>query len=171
MPKPAKPKKKAPRERGRPTSYRPEHCQTVMKLCRMGATLVEISTFLGVTEKTMFNWRMAHPEFDEAFFTGLKDPNARVEVSLFKQAVGYFMDEEDIRVIDGKVVRVPIRKWYPPTPSAAIFWAKCKMGWREQAEDQAEPATIEHEEVLESPRQIARRVLFLIHKAEKESAA
>jgi len=167
---PKTPAKAAPKK-GRPTTYRPEYCEIVRKLLRMGNTMREIADILGTSDRGLINWRMANPEFDDAFFSGLKDPNARVEVSLYKQAIGYFMDDEKIEVINGEIVRVPIRKWYPPSPSATIFWGKIKMGWRDDAaEAPEEPTTIEHEGINETPRQVARRLALILYKGGRESA-
>ena len=40
------------------------------------------------------------------------------------RANGYEHDEVDIRVVSGEIVQTPIRKYYPPDTTAAIFWLK-----------------------------------------------
>ena len=56
-----------------------------------------------------------------------------MERSLFARANGYEHDEVDIRVVDKEIVQTPIRKYYPPDTTAAIFWLKNRRPdqWRE----------------------------------------
>jgi hypothetical protein len=103
--------------------------------------------------------------------------NARVIHSLYKQATGYEREEEDIRVVNGEIVRIKVKKFYPPSTSAAIFWAKAKAGLRDDIPidpsgpldpnpgDEA-PTTEQ-----EPPKQVARRILYLINKGDEENAA
>ena len=47
--------------------------------------------------------------------------------------LGYERDEVDIKVIGGEIVKTPIRKFYPPDTTAAIFWLKNRKSqeWRD----------------------------------------
>ena len=166
MAKRAKPKGPA-RPRGRPSKFKPDMVDQAKRLTRMGMTMTEIADFFGVHVDCVRRWRLAMPVFDEAFVLVLKEANEKVEVSLFKQAVGYHMDSEEIKVIDGKIVRVPIRVWYPPSASAAIYWSKIKMGWRDdQPQTPAEGQMIEGT-TNESVRQVARRVALILYQGGK----
>jgi hypothetical protein len=42
----------------------------------------------------------------------------------------------DIRVVGGDIVQTPIRKFYPPDTTAAIFWLKNRAPaqWRDKQE-------------------------------------
>jgi hypothetical protein len=42
----------------------------------------------------------------------------------------------DIRVVQGEIVQTPIRKFYPPDTTAAIFWLKNRKPgeWRDKQE-------------------------------------
>lgn len=57
-----------------------------------------------------------------------------MERSLFARATGYEHDEVDLRVIDKAIVETPIRKYYPPDTTAAIFWLKNRRPgeWRDK---------------------------------------
>lgn len=53
----------APHPGGRPTDYRPEFCEQVVNLARIGMGRAEIAATLGVVRATLANWERAHPEF------------------------------------------------------------------------------------------------------------
>jgi hypothetical protein len=46
---------------------------------------------------------------------------------LVERALGFEVDTEEIRVVNGEIVRVPVRKHFPPDVSACIFWLKNRM--------------------------------------------
>ena len=68
--------------------------------------------------------------------SGKEVSDERVERSLFARANGYEHDEVDIRVVSGEIVQTPIRKYYPPDTTAAIFWLKNRRPdlWRDKVE-------------------------------------
>ena len=117
----------------RPTKFKTEFVAQAEKLCKLGATDMEIADFLEVDVRTLYRWKGEHPEFCQALKAGKEVADERVERSLFARANGYEHDEVDIRVIGGKVVQTPIRKFYPPDTTAAIFWLKNRRPeqWRE----------------------------------------
>ena len=51
---------------GRPTDYRPEHCELVIQLGQEGKSHAQISAALGVSRQTLYDWQAAHPEFLDA---------------------------------------------------------------------------------------------------------
>ena len=52
---------------GRPSEYRPEYCERVVELGRLGMSVVEMASDIGVSRNTMeTRWTEAHPEFREA---------------------------------------------------------------------------------------------------------
>ena len=65
--KPAKPKL------GRPTKYRPEMCERVLELGRIGKTREQIAADLKIGWKTLHRWEGLHPAFRHA----LKEARAR----------------------------------------------------------------------------------------------
>jgi len=118
---------------GRPTDYKPEYAIQAEKLCKLAATDIEIADFFEVDVRTIYRWKEAHEEFCHALKTGKDLADERVERSLFSRATGYEHDEVDIRVVNGEIVKTPIRKYYPPDTTAGIFWLKNrrKDQWRE----------------------------------------
>lgn len=167
------PKRKGP---GRPTDWKPEIVPQSQKLAARGWTREEIADFLGITSRTFRRWCISHPELDAALSIPEDKANARVIHSLYKQATGYEREEEDIRIVNGEIVRIKIKKFYPPSTSAAIFWAKAKAGLRDDMPiDPSGPLDPnpgdEAPTEQEPPKQVARRILYLINKGDQEENA
>lgn len=118
---------------GRPTKFKPEFVQQAEKLCRLGATDIEVADFFEIEVRTLYRWKAENEAFCQALKAGKDDADDRVERSLFARANGYEHDEVDIRVVGGGIVQTPIRKFYPPDTTAAIFWLKNRKPkeWRE----------------------------------------
>jgi hypothetical protein len=55
---------------GRPTRYRAEFCPIATNLRMTGATLEQISEFLGIEYRTLSRWIRKHPELAEALKAG-----------------------------------------------------------------------------------------------------
>lgn len=52
---------------GRPSEYRAEYCERVIELGRLGMSVVEMASEIGVSRNTLeTSWTAAHPEFMEA---------------------------------------------------------------------------------------------------------
>ena len=120
----------------RPSKYRPEFVTQAEKLCKLGATDLEVADFFGINVATLYRWKGEHDEFCEALKSGKEASDNRVERSLFSRATGYEHDEVDIRVVMNRIVKTPIRKFYPPDTTAAIFWLKNRKPaeWRDKQE-------------------------------------
>jgi hypothetical protein len=121
---------------GRPTDYKPEYAEEARRQCEEGATDVELADYFGVSVRTLYRWKNNFPEFCHALKASKATADERVERSLFERAVGYERDEVDIRVVGGEIVQTPIRKFYPPDTTAAIFWLKNRRPaeWRDKTD-------------------------------------
>jgi len=119
---------------GRPTDYRPEFVEQAKQQCAEGATDVELADYFEVSVRTLYRWKNTYPEFCQALKASKAPADERVERSLFERAVGYERDEIDIRVVNGEIVQTPIRRFYPPDTTAAIFWLKNRRpdDWRDK---------------------------------------
>lgn len=117
----------------RPSKFKDEFIGQAEKLCKLGATDMEIADFFGVDVRTLYRWKGEHEAFCQALKSGKDEADDRVERSLFARANGYEHDEVDIRVVAGEIVQTLIRKYYPPDTTAAIFWLKNRKPgeWRE----------------------------------------
>lgn len=121
---------------GRPSKFKVEFIEQAEKLCKLGATDIEVADFFKVEVRTIYRWKAENAEFCQSLKAGKAEADDRVERSLFARATGYEHDEVDIRVIDGKVVQTPIRKIYAPDTTACIFWMKNRKpdAWRDKQE-------------------------------------
>lgn len=56
--------------RGRPSPYKPEFCEIVIKKMKQGAAIKELPYYLDVCIDTINEWRKVHPEFSAAIKKG-----------------------------------------------------------------------------------------------------
>ncbi|EFK36819.1 Uncharacterised protein [Chryseobacterium gleum] len=125
---------------GAPTKYDEVFNEQVYKLCLLGAIDKEIAEFFNVCEATINNWKIEYPEFLESIKKGKQIADANVADRLYQRALGFEHDSEEIKVIEGDIERVPVRKVYPPDPTSAIFWLKNRQPakWRDKQELEVE---------------------------------
>jgi hypothetical protein len=110
---------------GRPTEWDDRFVQIASALGRLGATDLEIAMAFDVSTRTIYRWKLEHPDFAEALKLSKEAADKRVEDSLFKRAVGYTFDEEVVTIAkDGTMFRTDVLKHIPPDTTAAIFWLK-----------------------------------------------
>lgn len=142
-------------EGGRPTKYKEEYNKQTYKLSLLGATDKELADFFDVNEDTINEWKKVHAKFSESIKKGKAQADANVANRLYQRALGFEHDSEEIKVISvGKesiIERVPIRKVYPPDPTAAIFWLKNRQPskWRDKQEFQTDQTIIHRFEGIE----------------------
>ncbi len=134
-PQPAQPK----RGRGRPSAFRPEYVEQAEKLCKLGATDVEMADFFGVSINTIGNWAVRHPQFLGVLKLGKEAFDDRMERSLAHRGLGYTYDAVKIfppKREGGKPVVVPYREHLPPDTAAAFIWLKNRRRaeWRDRQE-------------------------------------
>ena len=142
------------RGRGRPSDFRPEYCDQVEKLCKLGATDVEIADFFGKSESTINLWKLKHPEFSESVKRGKLPADFEVADAFHRRARGFEWDEQQpIKVkevfydANGKKTKeverveiVTVHKVVPPDTTAGIFWLVNRRGkapdgnWRQRQE-------------------------------------
>jgi hypothetical protein len=153
------------------SAYKKRYADEARRLAEKGWLDYEMADFFRVHVKTIGRWKILHPEFAQACLIGGMPANHRVEHSLYKQALGFEIDAEEIKVIEGKVERVKVKRYIPPSPAAAIFWLKAKMGWREHDEAMVSSTqkleAVEHEPQQAITRDTARRLLFALSQAGK----
>ena len=122
--------------KGRPTKYKAEYAEQARKLCLLGATDTSLAEFFEVAERTINDWKAAHPDFLQSIKKGKEIADAEIASKLFHRASGYEHPEDDIRSVNGVIVITPTVKHYPPDTAAAIFWLKNrqKAQWRDKQE-------------------------------------
>ncbi len=128
------PKEQIKSKAGRPTGYKPEYVEQAEKLCKLGATDMELADFFNVSERTIYRWSSKFPEFCQALKSGKDVADERVERSLYHKAVGYTYETVKIFNSNGEPLIVPYREHVPPSDTAAIFWLKNRRSdeWRDK---------------------------------------
>ena len=121
---------------GRPSKFDPAFVGQAEKLCKLGATDLELADFFEVHVATIHRWKADYPEFCDALKTGKQAADERVERSLYAKATGYTFDSVKIFQYEGTPVEVPYREHIPPDTTAAIFWLKNRrpQEWRDRFE-------------------------------------
>lgn len=124
------------RGKGRPTDFKPEYCEQVEKLCKLGAKDSEIAEFFHIQESTLNNWKLKYCDFMEALKRGKMIADANVADRLFNRAMGYTHESEKIFNNEGMITRAPYTEHYPPDVTACIFWLKNRQPkkWRDKIE-------------------------------------
>ncbi len=122
--------------RGRPLKYDPEYCGQVEKLCRLHATDEDIADFLGVSIRTLYNWKLSYPEFLHALKRTREEVDAQVEQSLYRRAMGYSHRAVKFFQAGGAIIEKKYTEHYPPDATSMIFWLKNRQPekWRDRRE-------------------------------------
>lgn len=142
---------------GRPSEYLEEFADIAYKLCLLGATDAEMADILGFSEVTINNWKEIHEDFNLALKKGKLIADSNVASRLYERALGYEHDAIEIKTITlplgggSEIVEVPVKKYFPPDPTSAIFWLKNRQPgkWRDKqditiAGDKENPLQHEH---------------------------
>ncbi len=61
---------------GRPSSYSDEYCSLIRVLRSQGHGISGFCSYVGISEKTYYNWQKEHPEFAEACEIAVQDSDA-----------------------------------------------------------------------------------------------
>lgn len=102
---------------------------------RDGLTDEQIANNIGITAKTLYEWKNRYREICKALKKGKEVVDIQVENALLKRALGYDYQEERIEKSekDGTKV-VQTLKHIPPDTTAQIFWLKNRRPdkWRDK---------------------------------------
>lgn len=161
---------------GRPTDYKEEYSDQVKKLCLLGATDKEIADFFGVCEKTINNWKEAHPEFLQSIRDGKKVADMEVAGKLYERATGFaWTEQQAIKVKTGNgseetVEVVDLKKATPPDVKAITYWLNNRDPDRWRDKSTQEHTGKDGKDLIPDmdDTERARRTLFAIMMAENE---
>lgn len=137
-------KKKATRKRpGQPSKIEDEmSIRFAAYLAGEGRTDKQIAEKLGVTPRTIDNWKKAEPEFFLTLKSEKEKADKVVEDSLYSNAQNQFLEEEKAFYDSerGEVVKTTIKKEVRGNVSAQIFWLKNRQPkkWRDRVEEPAQ---------------------------------
>ena len=110
---------------GRPTKYSPEYAKTVYGFCLLGYTDKELADVYDVSEATINNWKINHPDFLESIRRGKEIADSQVAESLFRLATGFKVRKTKFATHEGLITD---QKEYDeeiiPNQRAAEFWLR-----------------------------------------------
>ena len=155
---------------GRPPKYKSEFAEQAYKLCLLGATDKELAGFFEVEEKTVNNWKAAHPEFLQALKSGKVEADTNVANRLYMRANGYEYQEKtyerienmvvtpegDVQAVPGTRIKTVVKQMAPDV-TAQIFWLKNrqKNKWRDKHE--VEATNVNYDMTEEEAREYLRQ--------------
>lgn len=131
-------KKENARGRGKPTKYDPDiHPDHVKALAIDGLTNEEIAKKLGIATSTLQEWINKYPDLSEAIKEGKEPADSKVEMSLYKRALGYtYTERKVIDLSDGGTRIETVVKEVVPDVGAQCMWLKNRRPdkWRDKQE-------------------------------------
>lgn len=118
----------------RPTKYQEAYAEQARKLCLLGYTDAELADFFEVSEATINNWKLEHPEFLESIKKGKAVADGDVASNLYHRAMGYTAKEKREEKTAEGFKEVDAEKHIPGDVTAMIFWLKNRQKdkWREK---------------------------------------
>lgn len=111
---------------------------TITGLYREGWTLAAIADFLGISERTLCNYKNQHEELAEALKRGNDDAVYAVENALLRSALGFTYEEEEINKKTGQIE--VIQKYAKPNVNAQIFFLKnrARNKWKDKVDHEVD---------------------------------
>lgn len=131
---------KTPGKRGRPSKFDGLDLGLVERLYKQGLTDEQVSQILQITEQTLNNFKLKHPDFFESIKDWKAEADREVEVALYKRATGYTCKDTKFATFEGQITDArEYDKHYPPDPVAIIFWLTNRQPdkWRRNQEGSA----------------------------------
>lgn len=123
-------KKENPQKAGRKSKFDGEKINVPFDLKRieflggLGMIDTEIATILGISEKTLYNYKNKYPEFLQAIKRGKVAADSDVIGSLYKRCLGFHHKAVHITNYKGRITQTDFIKRYPPDTLACIIWLK-----------------------------------------------
>ena len=156
------------KHRGQPTRYDPKaHVPWGASLARRGCSDEEIAGAFGVSVRTVYNWKKAHPEFLQALNECKGKADEAVVESLYAKACGKVkrvtkkkrdvLDKMKPKFIEGCSKRGH-EETLPPDTTAMIYWLKNRQPelWRDRPkQDDTDTAVLKAAKELVSSVQSA----------------
>lgn len=109
---------------GRPSKFNSEIKEKMIALYADGKTDSQVSEIIGVSLRTVNNWKAHKPEFLHTIKRAKRIADQRVEASLYQRAIGYSVATEKIFIHRGKCLRVQSVMHLPPDVKAQILWLR-----------------------------------------------
>lgn len=110
----------------------PGLAERICELARQGKTDKQIAELIGVTDRTLLNWKTDDVVFASYLKENKELADDLVELSTFKNARGYNYKEKTIT----DKGEIEMEKHQPPNATAQIFWLKNRRPevWKDRVE-------------------------------------
>lgn len=120
----------------------PDQIRRLVGRSTSGLTDKEVAEHLGVAVRTVHRWKKTHPEFQKALIETKATLDSRVELSLYRRAIGYTYTEVEVTLepgLDGtpeEVRRIERTKEALPDLNAIRLWLinRDAANWRDKQE-------------------------------------
>lgn len=116
-----------------------EGLEIIAGWARRGLTDADISHNIGITERTLRDWKRRYPAINACLKNSKDLADTIVENALFRKATGYKTKEVSYKAdSDGNLVPVSaVEKEVPPDTTAQIFWLKNRRPdlWRDRRKE------------------------------------
>ena len=115
----------------------PEGLTLLEGWARDGLTDEQIAHNVGITAKTLYEWKNKYGEISEALKKGKEVVDIQVENALLKRALGYDFQETRVEKSDKDGTKIiQALKHIPADTTAQIFWLKNRRPdkWRDKPE-------------------------------------
>ena len=135
------------RSPGRPTKFTEAIANTILGMAKHGLTDTQMASCVNITEQTLNNWKIAHPDF----FESLKEEKAKADMivadCLYKKATGAIKTEELTSGIcpkTGDIIETTKVKEHLPDTTSMIFWLKNRdqKRWRDKVDNEVSVGTL-----------------------------
>lgn len=110
-----------------------QHPSIARRIALHGYSDEAIMAIANVSQETLDYWKAMHPDLADAIDSGRTEADVQVVESLFKLAVGYERQIEEVAGKDADIVRYT--KYYPPELGAIKAWLynRQKQKWGEKS--------------------------------------
>ena len=125
---------------GRPSLKNGIELDKVYNLCLLGLTNSELAAHFQISEETFVRYYNdpEWPDFCGVIKQGREEADAVVTRSMFRRANGFSHEEEVIKTVKGRVVKVKTIKQYPPDTQAGMYWLNNRQRnrWRNKIDEE-----------------------------------
>lgn len=161
-----------PSKGGRPTKYRPEYARIAKALVARGAFEREVADALGVSLRTIANWKYRYPKFGVSLQIGRDQYDEPVVHAIAKAAIGYEIETEKVFCHNGEIIRAKTREYVKPDVAAQKFWLinRQKKDWSDKITHGHTDNDGNDRDIysLEAQTEFARRLAFVLTRAAQQ---
>jgi len=109
-------------DRVKPILFLPDYPDQVMAIAMQGLTDDEMAALFGISGDLLQSWKEYYPSFSEAIEKGRTLADGQVLQALYKNAVGYEYETDEIVKTRSGAHVLTVRKKYLPETAAQKFW-------------------------------------------------